>query len=665
MTTTKFEIEKFDGNGDFTLGTKRITAILGSQKALKALEDPKELLATLTKSERETLEEVAYGTLIMNITENVLRQIIEETTAFVTWEKLKSLYEKKDLPNKMFIRDKLFSFKMNQNKNLDETLDEFKKLTNALNQTEEKLRVESEAAILINSIHDIYKEVKTTLKKDQRRGREHGGNHGPVGNKAFEYTEVLATTNKKAMEIETEEEDSVLDSGCSVLLKLSNNKEVLLKGRLHEGGKTRHRTVAYTPQQNGVAERMNRTLMERVRYMKTLKERWTGVTPKLSNLKPFGCTTYVYIKQSKIEPKALKLEIHSNLKDSNPSSSDQLPTEALLSFYPQEEEEEENTKDLTNYSLTKDRGRRTIRPSSRYARADCIANSSTETIEDEPYSCEDVICSRHINQWKEVMNDELNSLYKNDTWELVEKPHGKSIIPCKWVFKKKMIACENLELEQLDVTTVFLHGSLEEEILVEQPMGFEVKGRDPIKLKEIKAQLNVEFDMKDLVASKKILGIKILRDRNNNELSLTHKTYTNKARFIGRQLNGFGKIHWEATKWVFRYLVGIENKGLLYKPPNGSKLRVSGFVDADFAGDPHKRRSLTDFAFTLGESLISWKSNLQSVVSISTTEAEFIVVSEAVKEAMWLRGIVSELGYKQEAIELMCDNQSAIHFTKN
>ncbi|KAA0036776.1 Retrovirus-related Pol polyprotein from transposon TNT 1-94 [Cucumis melo var. makuwa] len=88
-------------------------------------------------------------------------------------------------------------------------------------------------------------------------------------------------------------------------------------------------------------------------------------------------------------------------------------------------------------------------------------------------------------------------------------------------------------------------------------------------------------------------------------------------------------------------------------------------MDADFAGDPDKRKSLTGFAFTLGENLISWKSNLQSVVALSTTEAEFIVVSEVVKEAMWLRGIVSKLGYKQEAVELMCDNQSAIHLTKN
>ena len=95
MTTIKYEIEKFDGNRDFTLWTKRITTILGSHKALKALQNPKELPATLAKLERETMEEVAYGTLIMNIIDNVLRQVIEKSTDFATWQKLKALYEKK------------------------------------------------------------------------------------------------------------------------------------------------------------------------------------------------------------------------------------------------------------------------------------------------------------------------------------------------------------------------------------------------------------------------------------------------------------------------------------------------------------------------------------------------------------------------------------------
>ena len=173
--------------------TKRITAILSSQKVLKALEDPKELPATLAKSKRETMEEVAYGTLVMNITDNVLRQVIEETTAFATWNKLKALYEKKDLPNKMFIREKLFSFKMNLNKNLDENLDEFKKITNALNQTEEKLRAKSEVVILINLIHDTSKEVKTTLK---------------YGRETITVNSVITALKSKELELKTESKTS-------------------------------------------------------------------------------------------------------------------------------------------------------------------------------------------------------------------------------------------------------------------------------------------------------------------------------------------------------------------------------------------------------------------------------------------------------------------------
>ncbi|KAL0546873.1 hypothetical protein IC582_016791 [Cucumis melo] len=132
----------------------------------------------------------------------------------------------------------------------------------------------------------------------------------------------------------------------------------------------------------------------------------------------------------------------------------------------------------------------------------------------------------------------------------------------------------------------------------------------------------------------------------------TRPNLAHSSSLVSRYMGNPGKIHWEATKWVFRYLVGTKNRGFLYKPPNDFKLRVRGFMDANFAGDSNKRRSLTGFVFTLGENLISWKSNLQSVVALSTTEAEFVAVSEA----MWLRGIVSELGYKQEAIELMCHN---------
>ena len=66
--------------------------------------------------------------------------------------------------------------------------------------------------------------------------------------------------------------------------------------------------------------------------------------------------------------------------------------------------------------------------------------------------------------------------------------------------------------------------------------------------------------------------------------------------------------------------MGTVNKGLLYETPNEPKVLLKGYVDANFAGDCDKRRSLTGFSFTLGGNLINWKSNLQSVIALSTTE---------------------------------------------
>lgn len=62
---------------------------------------------------------------------------------------------------------------------------------------------------------------------------------------------------------------------------------------------------------------------------------------------------------------------------------------------------------------------------------------------------------------------------------------------------------------------------------------------------------------------------------------------------------------------------------------------------------------------------MSWKASLQHIVALSTTEAEYIGITEAVKEALWLKGLINELGFIQENINVFCDNQSAIHLCKN
>ena len=98
---------------------------------------------------------------------------------------------------------------------------------------------------------------------------------------------------------------------------------------------------------------------------------------------------------------------------------------------------------------------------------------------------------------------------------------------------------------------------------------------------------------------------------------------------------------------------------------NNSNCKIAGYSDSDFAGNLNRRRSLTDYAFTFLDCAIRQKATLQSIVTLSTTEAEYMAVTEAVKEAIWLRGLVEDLGLQQGVITVFYDSQSAIHLTKH
>ena len=77
------------------------------------------------------------------------------------------------------------------------------------------------------------------------------------------------------------------------------------------------------------------------------------------------------------------------------------------------------------------------------------------------------------------------------------------------------------------------------------------------------------------------------------------------------------------------------------------------------------RRSLSAYIFTLCGSAISWYSSFQAIAALSTTEAEHIAATEGMKEAIWLRGLVSELGFQQDVLVIFCDSQSDVHLTRN
>ncbi|KAK9209735.1 hypothetical protein WN944_002103 [Citrus x changshan-huyou] len=400
--------------------------------------------------------------------------------------------------------------------------------------------------------------------------------------------------------------------------------------------------------------------------------------------------------------------------------------------------------------------------------------------DDIPNTFGEALRSSESDQWKLAVEEEMKSLHQNQTWELVKLPKGKKAIGIDYneVFSPvvkhtsicillALVAEYELELTQLDVNTAFLHGDLEEEIYMIQPCSFRVAGKENHKftrrehdhcvyfrrlpdgafiylllyvndilitsknrdkIERLKKQLASEFEMKGLGDAQRILRMKIRRDKKNESVWLTQKSYLKKVleRFImddktkpiciplalhfklsssscpisqeecdymarvpyasvvgslmydmvctkpdisqevsmvSRYMHNPGKSQWLAVKWILRYLYGTVDVELLFKKNCGQQ--CIGYCDSDFAGDLDKQRSTTGYVFTLGGGPVSWRSILQSTIALSTTEAEYMAATEAVKEVIWLKGLLGDLGVIQENIAVFCDNQSAIFLAKN
>jgi hypothetical protein len=107
--------------------------------------------------------------------------------------------------------------------------------------------------------------------------------------------------------------------------------------------------------------------------------------------------------------------------------------------------------------------------------------------------------------------------------------------------------------------------------------------------------------------------------------------------------------HKEAVKHIFRYLQGLQENGLTYQPSNN--LQLDCYVDAEFAGlwnyesdqDPVCVKSCTGYVMTLGGCPIQWNSKLQTEIALSTTESEYIALSQAMRELIPLRRLLLEV----------------------
>ncbi|GJS57673.1 retrovirus-related pol polyprotein from transposon TNT 1-94 [Tanacetum coccineum] len=357
-----------------------------------------------------------------------------------------------------------------------------------------------------------------------------------------------------------------------------------------------HQTTApYTPQQNGVAERKNRTLKNMINSMlitsgaphslwgeaclaantilnkiphkksdKSPYQLWKGKQPSYKRMKVWGCLAKVQIplpKRTKLGPKTVDcvylgpaknsaayrfLVYKSNIEDiSNNTIIESAEADFFENIFPYKDKEKQISnprKRVMNDQLSQDETdnnseipQENVEPRrSKRAKVtkDFGPDYMTYIVNEEPQTYKAAMESSEAPYWKEAIQSEIDSIVHNNTWKLVDLPSGHKPIGHKWIFKKKLrpdgtiekykarlvakgyrqkegqdffdtyspvtritsirtliaiAAIHNLIIHQMDVKTAFLNGELDEEIYMQQPEGFVVKGQEHKVCKLVKS----------------------------------------------------------------------------------------------------------------------------------------------------------------------------------
>uniref|UniRef100_A0A2N9G7D2 Integrase catalytic domain-containing protein n=1 Tax=Fagus sylvatica TaxID=28930 RepID=A0A2N9G7D2_FAGSY len=147
-------------------------------------------------------------------------------------------------------------------------------------------------------------------------------------------------------------------------------------------------------------------------------------------------------------------------------------------------------------------------------------------------------------------------------------------------------------------------------------------------------------------------------------LTVTRPDIAHAVHLVSQFLSAPHSTHYAAVLHILRYIKGTMFHGLHFSAH--STLDLCAYSDADWAGDPTDRRSTTGFCFFLGDSLISWRSKKQHIVSRSSTEAEYRALADTTSELLALRWLLEDMGVTHSSPTVIhCDNRSAIQIAHN
>ncbi|GKC01371.1 retrovirus-related pol polyprotein from transposon TNT 1-94 [Tanacetum coccineum] len=264
----------------------------------------------------------------------------------------------------------------------------------------------------------------------------------------------------------------------------------------------------------------------------------------------------------------------------------------------------------------------------------------------EPDTYQEAITSKESGMWSTAMGKDIESLHKNNTWELVKPPERRKVVG---------LAHHDLELEELDVKTAFLHSDLEEEIYMSQPEGFVHGFR--------RSAYDCCVYHKKAPSGSLIYLLLYVDDMLVVAKDIAEAGYSSRDESCVTIYAHPGKENWNAVKHIFCYFKGTSDVGLIYGGDH--EYLVVRYLDSNYDADLDARRSLTGYVFTIENSVVSWKSTLHPLVALSTTKAEYMALTEATKEGIWLKGLIEDFGFPQDQATAFYDSMSAICLAKD
>lgn len=143
---------------------------------------------------------------------------------------------------------------------------------------------------------------------------------------------------------------------------------------------------------------------------------------------------------------------------------------------------------------------------------------------------------------------------------------------------------------------------------------------------------------------------------------MTRPDIAHAVSLLSQYNNCYTKIHWQCAKRLLRYLKGTKHFSMKFCKENS---KLIGYADADWGSSKHDRKSFTGYVFKFSGGSVSWKSCKQRTVALSTTEAEYMALCEAAKDAIYLRNLLCEITGKLDCIDIYNDNQSAQKLASN